>query len=392
MCGNNKPTIVFLNHWARRLGGAEHSLLDLLSFAKNRFDCHVITTESGILIDKVSNLNIKYHIVPCNSSIEKFNRYNMIKSLIFSWYTLFYYFKYLYMLRRIIKNINPQLIHANIPKSHISILILLKCGINKNVCLHIREIFNPGSIASYLYTFLFSRKRCHIIAISKSVRSNLPKKLIYNTAVIYNGINVANSGKKYTKGSKLKLLYMGRIVPWKGCHFLLEILSLLRINYPLKDIMLSLVGDTMYWSKEYRSFLEMKIKELDLTSCCHLLPHTENPELIYKMHDIFCNSSQNEPFGRVIVEAQSLGLPVVAFNSGGISEIIENGQNGFLVPYGRIDLFSNALGTFIQKPDLIKTMGKRGRKRTKIFFNYDQQCETICNYLTMNINKNKELC
>jgi glycosyltransferase involved in cell wall biosynthesis len=58
--------------------------------------------------------------------------------------------------------------------------------------------------------------------------------------------------------------------------------------------------------------------------------------------DIFLLTSEYEGFPNVVLEANACGVGVVAFNSiGGISEIIENGVNGFLVPYGDIDGLAN---------------------------------------------------
>lgn len=381
MSGNKKPTIIFFTHWAHQLGGAEHSLLELLSFARKRFNCHVITTEKGKFIDMVSKMNITYHVIPCRSSIYKINRYNMLKSLLCVWYEFPGFLKYLLKLDRRIKLINPELIHANVPKSHISILLLLIFRCKVKTCLHIREIFKKNSLASILYNFLFIKSKCNIIAISKSVKHNLPSRLQNNTTVIYNGIEIKTHEKKYSDNSQIKLLYLGRIVPWKGCHILIDIFSYLREKFPKKNIILSLVGDTLYWSSEYRTKLEDKIKKMNLSSSCHLLPHSENPESVYLNHDIFCNASYNEPFGRVIAEAQAFGLPVVAFDSGGVSEIVENKQSGFLVPYSDIKSFADAISQFVISPQLIKRMGMQGHVRAKSMFNRDYQCNTICDYL-----------
>lgn len=384
MSGNKSATIVFLNHWASRLGGAEHSLLDILTIAQSQFNCHLITAEPGLLIDKASRLNIQCHIVPCHTSLEFFRRENLLLRILFSWPTRLKFLFYIFQLKKEIEQINPGLIHANIPKSHITLLILSKIGLKKNCCIHLRENFSPGSFAQVLYRLLFPLKTGFIIAISKFVKSNLPSSIQKKTMVIYNGVSIDKKTKTYNTRASLRLLYLGRIVQWKGCHFLIDILALLHSRYPARDISLTMVGDTLYWPEDYRNQLKQKIDGMNLSSSCRMLPYSNNPKDYYLSHDLFCNTSYNEPFGRVIAEAQGFGLPVVAFDSGGIGEIIDHTINGFLIPYGHISLFVEAIGKFIDNRNLIKKMGLKGRKKATLYYNKNIQVPKICEYLARN--------
>lgn len=381
MSGNKKQTVLFLNHWARRLGGAEHSLLDILFFAQDKFNCHLASSEHGPLIDKASRLDIQCHVVFCSPSVEKLRRWNLLSTLFFSWHGIIAFLSYIYRLRKLVKQIKPKLIHANVPKSHIALYLLARIGFNGNCCFHIREIFKKRSTAAFLYRLFFSSKNSTVIVISKSVKHSLPVCIRTDTRVIYNGVAVSPFYKKYVYGSVLKLLYLGRIVPWKGCHLLIDILSMIRKRYPSEQIELSLVGDTMYWSSDYRSALKNKIEDLHLSPYCHLLPYSDDPVSIFTAHDIFCNASFQEPFGRVIAEAQGCGLPVVAFNSGGIPEIVEHDVSGILVPYKDMTCFTEAISRFITSPDLIKKMGTKGRERVEHYFNRNRQGPIICNFL-----------
>ena len=112
-----------------------------------------------------------------------------------------------------------------------------------------------------------------------------------------------------------------------------------------------------------------------------MLPFTNDPESVFLSHDIFCNASLNEPFGRVIAEAQGCGLPVVAFNTGGIPEIVEHNESGILVSDRNLKSFTDAISRFIEKPELIEKMGLKGREKVECFFNRNKQMPTIINYL-----------
>jgi glycosyltransferase involved in cell wall biosynthesis len=96
---------------------------------------------------------------------------------------------------------------------------------------------------------------------------------------------------------------------------------------------------------------------------------------------VFCNASYNEPFGRSIAEAHAVGLPVVAFDSGAVKEIVEHERTGLLVPYNDADGYVSAMGRFIDNQELVRNMGMKGHLRAKEFFNRDIQVPLICEYI-----------
>lgn len=60
----------------------------------------------------------------------------------------------------------------------------------------------------------------------------------------------------------------------------------------------------------------------------------------------------------VFLEAQSCGLPVVAFENAGVPEAVQNGRTGILVPMYDSDLFADAIARYLSNPDLRQKMGK----------------------------------
>ena len=232
---------------------------------------------------------------------------------------------------------------------------------------------------------MFTKKNTYVICISRAVKNNLPRMKFYNSTVIYNGVFIDPSPKKTLELNTIKLLYLGRIVPWKKCQILINIFYRIKKIYPDKSITLSLVGDTLYWKRDYRDYLSKIINDKQLTSSCNILPYSTDPVSVYRSHTIFCNASCNEPFGRVIAEAQACGMPVVAFNTGGVSEIIRHNKTGILVPDMSIDMFCKALCTLIEHSDLIHSMGIEGRKRATHFFNREIQTPAIISHINKTV-------
>lgn len=79
---------------------------------------------------------------------------------------------------------------------------------------------------------------------------------------------------------------------------------------------------------------------------------------LYSAGDIFAFPGINESLGMVFLEAQSCGLPVVAFDNGGIPEVVQNNRTGILTPPGNEGAFDQALANLLEDRKKRRTMGK----------------------------------
>jgi glycosyltransferase involved in cell wall biosynthesis len=79
--------------------------------------------------------------------------------------------------------------------------------------------------------------------------------------------------------------------------------------------------------------------------------------------DVFVNTSQREGCSNAILEAMAAGRPVVAYGVGGNPELIADGGSGRVVPFGRTDELSHAVGAYLQDPRLARTHGEEGARR-----------------------------
>ncbi len=374
MHGKNRPTILFINHWAHTMGGAEHSLLDMLSFIASEAECHLVTVEPGILVEKAEQSGVKCHIVPCPLKTQKLLRKNIIRTMLTSLPDILAYIRYVFSMRLLVRHIKPQVIHANVPKSHITLFLLQKFGYRKTCCFHIREIFERDSLPWKIYRLLFSKKQSVVLAISNHVFDMLPAKMQKAARVVYNGVFIRPAWPLRTRHNlQLKLCYVGRIVPWKGCEYLVEVVAYIKRHNPSAKVSLSLIGDTAYWPQGYRDELRALIQRSNLEEACFLFPNTTDVDSAYSTHHVFVNASHQEPFGRSIAEAQGAGLPVIAFESGALSEIVENGETGYLVPYGDVPAMATMVLKLYCDPELCESLGANGRLRALRLFNRDIQ-------------------
>jgi len=91
--------------------------------------------------------------------------------------------------------------------------------------------------------------------------------------------------------------------------------------------------------------------------------------------------SYAESFGLAVAESQLSGLPVVAYNVGGVPEIVEHGHTGWLVPVGDVDALAGTIHAAIREPDAAFRMGLAGRKRVSARFSWVETGQTMLSVL-----------
>jgi glycogen synthase len=187
--------------------------------------------------------------------------------------------------------------------------------------------------------------------------------------VVYNGVRVEPAARDQADEATLRLLFVGRVVPDKGLHVLIEAMIALGEDASRKPV-LTVVGDG---DERYLASLQRLAREQSLD--VHWLGRAERQNVapLYASHHVaVVPSVWDEPFGLVAIEAMAAGTPVVATCSGGLTEIVRPEVNGYLVPPGDAGALAQALKRFIDQPDLIRTLGARAHADVRLRFNLDQ--------------------
>jgi len=94
---------------------------------------------------------------------------------------------------------------------------------------------------------------------------------------------------------------------------------------------------------------------------------------LYAAGDILVMPSRNESFGMVFLEAWACGKPVIGCRAGGVPEVIRDGEDGCLVPFGDTAALSESIRSLIDAPALMGAMGARGRDRVLREYTWDIQ-------------------
>lgn len=293
------------------MGGVEKIASDLHNYVSN-YD----NTESYIAISKnyIDTFKKSYDIKNTNnivtiddsSLIKKINSY-----------------------RRIIKDINPDIIHTHARKECVLTCILKKDKYHIRT-QHMEEYNKIPKI--FIEKYLVRKRVDKWICTSNTLKNNyLLKQGIDDTKckVIYNGIenNITDRYKNYYKDSenKLTLGFIGRLNQQKGLDILIDDISSLNKDI-LNNLELIVLGDG-----EDKAELLKKIDQYDMNNIIKFLGFRKNVVEIMNSFDVLVMPSRNEGLPLVLLESMSTGTPVAIHNVGCISEIIDNGKNGWII-------------------------------------------------------------
>jgi glycosyltransferase involved in cell wall biosynthesis len=100
-------------------------------------------------------------------------------------------------------------------------------------------------------------------------------------------------------------------------------------------------------------------------------------QLLQKMDIVVHASTTPEPFGQVVTEGMAAGKPVVATRGGGVVEIVEDGETGFLVPMGDAHKMADAVCSLLESPERAREMGIKGRERVHQQFSIQRSARMI---------------
>ncbi len=176
--------------------------------------------------------------------------------------------------------------------------------------------------------------------------------------VIYNGIVLATSDKRQATSRSKTIVSAGRLVPWKGFGMVIEMMR------DLPEWKLIIIGDG-----PEREALKLQVTSYKLQDRVELLGQIPREELMQKLQeaDVFVLNTSFESFSYQIVEAMSLGLPVVATKIGNLDEIIDDGINGFLVEPDNKEQFLNVIGRIDEDEHLRESVSQQARIKAQSF-------------------------
>ena len=184
------------------------------------------------------------------------------------------------------------------------------------------------------------------------------------------------------------ILTVGRLVEFKGIEYSIKALSIVKkdMKIPFKYI---IVGTGPLEEK-----LQMQIDELDLNDCIKLVGQKTQAEIlelmensdIFMLNGIMTNDGRVENQGLVIQEAQSMNLPVIVSDLGGVSEGMLNGISGFLLPPKDVNAIADKINYLYTHPEERMKMGIAGRKYVEDKYSISQSTQKLLGFYKTLLN------
>lgn len=200
------------------------------------------------------------------------------------------------------------------------------------------------------------------LGVSKFVQGKLlehgfPPERVY---VQYTGVDTKKFRPASTEERPI-ILFVGRLVEFKGTEFLIKAASEVQRQFPAAEVVL--VGDGPL-RKDLEALAKQSLRRYRFLGIRTLEEVRDwmNRTSVLCMPSVTTRSGEAEGFGMVCAEAQALGKPVVAFNCGGIPEIISHGTTGFLAPERDWHALAGYLMLLLQSAELRERFGRAARE------------------------------
>ena len=168
---------------------------------------------------------------------------------------------------------------------------------------------------------------------------------------------------------------VGRINEAKGQHLLIKALSKIE-NETLHAYF---VGHEM--KEGYINELIELAKDLGVEKRVHFLGFMKNPHHFYQVCDTIVLASKRETFGLVLIEAMQVGTAVIGSNSGGVVEIIDDGESGLLFDVNSFDSLASKITRVFKNSSLLETIAKTGQYKCQEQFSNENQFKLLVEIL-----------
>jgi glycosyltransferase involved in cell wall biosynthesis len=202
-----------------------------------------------------------------------------------------------------------------------------------------------------------------IVVVPSEVLKKVIERNNINVIKIPHMVEVVNF-KKINKTVKINppvLLIAKGIEKYSGHEKLIEIFS--KIKEEIKNAELLIAG-----SGSREKDIKAKVEELKVENVTFLgnVDHNKMPKIMERS-TILIHATKYESFGISLVEGMASSIPVIAFNIGGIPEVVIDQKTGFLIPYNDTQLFINKAIEILNNPIILSKMSGEAEKHSQIF-------------------------
>lgn len=288
------------------------------------------------------------------------------------------YLKILPKLKRSLKEFNPDIIHAHYASSYGLLGALAKTNIPYVISVWGSDVYEfPKTIpfGKYILSYNLS-KADYILSTSHVMAKETSKYTDKEILITPFGVDTERFKKKegLQPTSEFIVGNVKTLAPIYGIDTLIKAYKILVDRNPnLKTRLL------IYGKGPYRKEYENLAKSLNIYDLVEFKGFMENEKLpdVYNSISVAVSTSNSESFGVVAVEAMACECPVVTSDAEGFTEVVKDGETGFIVPKRDPQTTARVIQKFIDNPSLREEMGRAGRERVKSLYNWNDNVNTM---------------
>jgi glycosyltransferase involved in cell wall biosynthesis len=358
-----------------RKGGAERLVLDIIKNVSKQkeIELRLVIFREEIEYD-ISEIKRLIDVVPCSVQLSLTKKWQVNVS----------------GLQQFLNEFNPDIIHTHLFESE---LVSRFCVYPKAIWFtHVHDnmiqiknlkiaTISKSAITNFFEKkVLFNRYKknggTHFITISKHTESYIKSvQTKYSVTLLHNAIDIERFKKPFHSESQpinwpeerrrnpsnidnlplfVNLINIGSFVPKKNQIFLLDVI--IELNKKGVKVSCLYLGDGAL-----KNEVKQRGDELGITNQCQFLGNVEKVEEYLWRSDIYVHTATYEPLGLVLLEAMACGLPVVCTDGQGNRDLIQEGENGFMVWERNPKLLADKIELLLKNEDLRLEMGEKAR-------------------------------
>ena len=357
----NKKILIL--HSSNDLYGASKIFLQIIQILKNsEYEIHVVLPSKGPLDNLINqNAHVCYHSLGVLRKMY-LNPLGLINRLVTN-------LKAIKFLSNYIKHNSIDLVYTNTS----TILCGGIAAIKNNIpsLFHIHEIPTGNKLYEFLSGKMINKYSNRVLTVSESVKKHWVKYFDSNKIYrIYNGIvfkKTDSNIKLDRKKNDFVITSVARIIPYKGHAYLIDIANeLIKKSTKFKFL---IVGDTLPSYASYEKRIKQKARDLGLDNQIKFLGFRKDISSILQESNLFIHPAISpDPLPTVLFESLYNNLPTVATNLGGATEILDNGQNGLLIPINNIKKAASLIYDYSNNKKLQKEHLNNSKKNFQVNF------------------------
>jgi glycosyltransferase involved in cell wall biosynthesis len=355
-------TRILYVHGIEAIGGAERDLIALLkTLDHQKWETHVVCPGTGPFQEQIRAIAVPTHALslpPWRKPLAVFQRRSAIGRL-----------------EALVNRLDPAMIHVNdmwwVP--HTVRAIASRTSNPVPIVAHVRQEIEPAKVGRYELDRVDAA-----IAISRQVEQSLIAGGVSAKKVrtVYSGIDL--SERQLTHDDQVIRRMIGlsngavligtvaNLFPRKGYEVMLRALPAIIRAVPTVHYVI--VGSDDH---DYADRLKRLAHELKIADHVHIVGFQDPVQPFLASLDLYVHPALMEGFGIAVVEAMAMGKAVVATTTGGLPEVVAQGETGLLVPPGDVETLATTVVSLLEDRVLREQMGLYGKIRAQERFSLD---------------------